>query len=235
MHQGALHEPSLKMTTVTVSPPPTRPIKYSGNAVTAPLGPFGTAKRIVQREGFLALYKGLGAVYVGIIPKMAIRFLSFEQYKEGLGRVMGSGSSTVFLAGLASGLTEAVLVVTPAEVCKIRMQGQYHSMMDPSQMKNRKYTNVLQTAATIVREEGVGALYKGLIPTMLRQGCNQAVNFTAYQWIKRKVLDVQGGSELHYWQSLVIGGLSGGMGPIVNNPLGKSFMSFSLNEGASRC
>jgi solute carrier family 25 (mitochondrial citrate transporter), member 1 len=220
MHQGALHEPSLKMTTATVSPP-ARAIKYSGAVVTAPLGPFGTAKRIVQREGFLALYKGLGAVYVGIVPKMAIRFLSFEQYKEILGGVMGTGSSTVFLAGLASGLTEAVLVVTPAEVCKIRMQGQYHSMMDPTQLKHRKYTNVLQTAATIVREEGMGALYKGLIPTMLRQGCNQAVNFTAYQWIKRKVLDSQGGSELHYWQSLVIGGLSGGMGPLVNNPLGK--------------
>jgi len=27
-----------------------------------------------------------------------------------------------FLAGLGSGVTEAVLVVTPAEVCKIRLQ-----------------------------------------------------------------------------------------------------------------
>jgi hypothetical protein len=219
MHQGALHEPSLKMSTTTISPP-TRPIKYAGNVVTAPLGPLGTAKRIVQREGFFALYKGLGAVYVGIVPKMAIRFLSFEQYKEALGGYMGNGSPTIFLAGLLSGLTEAILVVTPAEVCKIRMQGQYHSMMDPAQLKHRKYTNVVQTAATIVREEGLGALYKGLIPTMLRQGCNQAVNFTAYQWIKRQVLDSQGGSELQHWQSLMIGGLSGGMGPLANNPLG---------------
>ena len=30
---------------------------------------------------FFALYKGLTAVYTGIVPKMAIRFLSFEQYK----------------------------------------------------------------------------------------------------------------------------------------------------------
>jgi hypothetical protein len=29
----------------------------------------------------LALYKGLGAVLSGIIPKMAIRFASFEAYK----------------------------------------------------------------------------------------------------------------------------------------------------------
>jgi solute carrier family 25 (mitochondrial citrate transporter), member 1 len=228
MQTGGLHEPSLRMNISNIRPPPVRPISYSGPAVTAPLGPFGTAKRIVQREGFLALYKGLGAVYLGIVPKMAIRFLSFEQYKEALSKSIGSSSSTIFLAGLASGLTEAVLVVTPSEVCKIRMQAQYNSMIDPAQLKHRKYTNVLQTAVTIVREEGIQALYKGLIPTMLRQGCNQAVNFTAYQWIKTLVLNSTGDRELNPLQSLLIGGLSGGMGPLANNPLGKSASYKSL-------
>ena len=199
---------------------------HAGTTV-APLGPIGTAKRIVQREGFLALYKGLTAVYTGIIPKMAIRFLSFEQYKELLaaGRSKAgmddkiSSTAITFTAGLFSGLTEAILVVTPAEVCKIRMQSQHHSMMDPVQKQHRKYTNVVQTATVIVREEGLGALYKGVVPTMLRQGCNQAVNFTAYNLIKKKVMEYQGTSELASWQSLMIGGLSGGMGPMVNNPL----------------
>ena len=36
---------------------------------------------IVRRETPLALYKGLGAVLSGIVPKMAIRFTSFETYK----------------------------------------------------------------------------------------------------------------------------------------------------------
>ena len=53
--------------------------------MTASLGPFGTARRIVQREGPLALYKGLTAVYTGIVPKMAIRFVSFEYYRDVLG------------------------------------------------------------------------------------------------------------------------------------------------------
>jgi solute carrier family 25 (mitochondrial citrate transporter), member 1 len=194
-----------------------------GGAVTAPLGPIGTAKRIVQREGFLALYKGLTAVYTGIIPKMAIRFVSFEQYRDFLGqhqdRTGMSGTAVTFTAGLGSGLTEAILVVTPSEVCKVRMMGQYHSLMDPTQLARRKYTNVLQTAMVISREEGIGALYKGVVPTMLRQGCNQAVNFTAYNAIKRSVMEYQGSSSLEHWQSLLIGGLSGGMGPLVNNPL----------------
>lgn len=39
---------------------------------------------IVQRETPLALYKGLGAVLSGIVPKMAVRFASFETYKAWL-------------------------------------------------------------------------------------------------------------------------------------------------------
>ena len=35
----------------------------------------------MRRETPLALYKGLGAVLSGIVPKMAIRFASFETYK----------------------------------------------------------------------------------------------------------------------------------------------------------
>ena len=38
----------------------------------------------MKRETPLALYKGLGAVLSGIVPKMAIRFASFEAYKDWL-------------------------------------------------------------------------------------------------------------------------------------------------------
>lgn len=48
-------------------------------------GPIATAARIVSNEGFFALYKGLSAVMAGIAPKMAVRFTSFEAYKNWLG------------------------------------------------------------------------------------------------------------------------------------------------------
>ena len=60
--------------------------------------------------------------------------------------------------------------------------------MDPSRARHARYKNVVQTAALVAQEEGAGALYKGVVPTMLRQGCNQAVNFTAYGWGKRRLL-----------------------------------------------
>ena len=37
---------------------------------------------IVKKETAWGLYKGLGAVLTGIVPKMAIRFTSYEWYKQ---------------------------------------------------------------------------------------------------------------------------------------------------------
>jgi Mitochondrial carrier protein len=41
-----------------------------------------TGKDIVKRETAFVLYKGLGAVLTGIVPKMAIRFTAYEWYKQ---------------------------------------------------------------------------------------------------------------------------------------------------------
>jgi solute carrier family 25 citrate transporter 1 len=61
---------------------------------------------IVKKETPLALYKGLGAVMTGIVPKMAIRFTSFEAYKKLLANKetgMVSGQAT-FLGKLTTEL-----------------------------------------------------------------------------------------------------------------------------------
>lgn len=47
-----------------------------------PRGFLTTGVDIVRKETALGLYKGLGAVLGGIIPKMAIRFTSYEWYKQ---------------------------------------------------------------------------------------------------------------------------------------------------------
>jgi hypothetical protein len=48
------------------------------------------------------LYKGLGAVVSGIVPKMAIRFSSFELYKSWMADANGVVSTgSVFLGKLA--------------------------------------------------------------------------------------------------------------------------------------
>ncbi len=80
-------------------------------------------------------------------------------------------------AGLAAGVTEAVAVVTPMEVIKIRLQAQHHSMADPLDIP--KYRNAAHALYTVVKEEGAGALYRGVTLTALRQGSNQAGPFSS--------------------------------------------------------
>ena len=77
-------------------------------------------------------------------------------------------SANFFPAGLAAGVTEAVAVVTPMEVIKIRLQAQHHSMADPLDVP--KYRNAAHALYTVVKEEGFGALYRGISLTALRQG-----------------------------------------------------------------
>ncbi|KAK6543830.1 hypothetical protein TWF694_000558 [Orbilia ellipsospora] len=184
-----------------------------------PRGFIQTGVEIVRRETPLGLYKGLGAVVMGIVPKMAIRFSSFEIYK-GWGTNPETGKvppQWIFLSGLMAGATEAVAVVTPMEVVKIRLQAQQHSLADPLDVP--KYRNAAHCAFTVLKEEGVSALWRGVSLTALRQATNQAANFTAYTQMKQYALKYQGVEELPSYQHLCLGLVSGAMGPFSNAPI----------------
>ncbi|KAI0279072.1 succinate/fumarate mitochondrial transporter [Russula aff. rugulosa BPL654] len=196
-------------------------LSKSGRAPgTKPRGFVATGAMIVRRETPLALYKGLGAVLSGIVPKMAIRFASFESYKGWLAdRETGKTAvGNVFLAGLGAGVTEAVFVVNPMEVVKIRLQAQMHSLADP--LETPQYRNAGHAVYKIVHEEGFAVLYRGVTLTALRQATNQGANFTAYQELKKFAHRRQPElSELPTYQHMIIGLISGAMGPFSNAPI----------------
>ena len=105
------------------------------------------------------------------------------------------------------------------EVVKIRLQAQHHSMADPLDVP--KYRNAAHACYTVVKEEGIGALYRGVSLTALRQGTNQAVNFSAYSQFKLLLQSWQTDTnkELPSYQTMVIGLVSGAMGPLSNAPI----------------
>ncbi|KAJ9209223.1 hypothetical protein DTO166G4_9167 [Paecilomyces variotii] len=187
-----------------------------------PRGFVATGVEIVKKETALGLYKGLGAVLGGIIPKMAIRFTSYEWYKQLLAdKETGVVTSkATFLAGLAAGVTEAVAVVNPMEVVKIRLQAQHHSLADP--LDAPKYRSAPHALFTVIREEGFSTLYRGVSLTALRQGTNQAANFTAYTELKAFLQRAQpefADKQLPSYQTTLIGLISGAMGPFSNAPI----------------
>ena len=67
------------------------------------------------------------------------------------------------LSGMASGAT-AVCIGTPFDIALVRLQSD--SMAPPSEQRN--YKNVFDALVRTTKEEGVGALYKGLGPNIFR-------------------------------------------------------------------
>lgn len=208
-----------------------------------PPGFIKTGKTIYNNEGVLALYKGLGAVVIGIIPKMAIRFSSYEWYRTLLANEQTGKVSTgnTFIAGLMAGVTEAVMVVNPMEVVKIRLQAQHiaepivaaatisssatatatatATINSATATAPKHYKNAIHAAYTIVKEEGFGAMYRGVSLTAARQATNQGANFTVYSKLKEYLQSYHNKDVLPSWETSLIGLVSGAIGPFSNAPL----------------
>lgn len=65
----------------------------------------------------------------------------------------------------------------------------------------------------------------------------QAVNFTCYDIFKRKLSEYTGRETLAPWQHMILGGVSGGIGPCVNNPLDvvKTRLQKQVNDDVCVC
>ncbi|XHG04300.1 hypothetical protein AWENTII_007576 [Aspergillus wentii] len=127
---------------------------------------------------------------------------------------------TCLIAGLAAGVTEAVAIVNPMEVVKIRLQAQHHSLADP--LDTPKYRSAPHALFTVIKEEGFSTLYRGVSLTALRQGTNQAANFTAYTELKAALQRYQpeySNTQLPSYQTTLIGLISGAVGPFSNAPI----------------
>jgi len=137
-------------------------------------GVLDCAKKTVQTKGVLGLYSGLTTLVVGSIPKAAVRFAAFNQFKEMLKDKDGKLTPLrTMLAGMGAGVSEAILAVTPMETVKTKL------IADQNSAKPR-YNGLVHGVRTMVAEEGIGSIYKGLVPTMCKQGCNQATRFVIY-------------------------------------------------------
>jgi solute carrier family 25 citrate transporter 1 len=172
---------------------------------------------IIEREGARALWKGLTPFATHLTLKYTLRMGSNALFQVALADAETGKLSTAgrFTAGFGAGVLEAVVVVTPFEVVKIRLQQQRGVGRELL-----KYKGPVHCAATIVREEGIRGLWAGVAPTILRNGTNQAVMFSVkngidqYLWKKYE----GDGVTLLPWQSMVSGFLAGFAGPVATGP-----------------
>lgn len=171
------------------------------------MGMVGVAKHTLAEQGFFGLYRGYSALLLFSIPKNTVRFGAYQKAKNLL-FTDGSRISN-FCCGIFAGACESTLVVTPQETIKTKLVSDM--MTDKPQ-----YKNIFHGVSTIVRENGLGGIYKGYSATLLKQSSNQGVRFVVYtdtaklleQYIHVKMVT-----------DLLAGGFAGFCSVMANNPV----------------
>jgi solute carrier family 25 citrate transporter 1 len=112
------------------------------------------------------------------------------------------------MAGLMAGVTEATFVVTPMETIKTKL---IHDRISGQ----NKYRGLFHGISEIVKEKGLGGIYKGLGPTILRQGSNQGIRFFVYDDSKKFLSTYLNGQVATFFA----GGIAGAASVLGNNPI----------------
>uniref|UniRef100_A0AAQ4RHM4 Mitochondrial 2-oxodicarboxylate carrier n=1 Tax=Gasterosteus aculeatus aculeatus TaxID=481459 RepID=A0AAQ4RHM4_GASAC len=141
---------------------------------------FAQARRIINSEGF-----GLRGLNKGLTSTLGrhgvFNMIYFGFYFNVKDAIPSSPDPTLeflrkFAIGLVSG-TISSCVNIPFDVAKSRIQG---PQPVPGEIK---YRTCFQSMALVYREEGYLALYKGLVPKIMRLGPGGAVMLLVYEYV----------------------------------------------------
>ncbi|KAL2652412.1 hypothetical protein R1flu_020540 [Riccia fluitans] len=141
-------------------------------------------RRIVKEEGFWELYRGLGPSVVGVIPYAGTNYFAYDYLRTLYKKIFKTdeiGNLQTLLIGSASGAI-ASSATFPLEVARKRMQvGAIRGKL--------VYKNTVDCLASILREEGLAGLYRGLGPSCLKLVPAAGLSFMCYEALKRVLLE----------------------------------------------
>ncbi|CAN6559452.1 unnamed protein product [Malus baccata var. baccata] len=167
----------------------------AGDGAGAPKyrGLLGTMATIAREEGLAALWNGIipglqrqciyGGLRIGLYDPVKI-FL--------VGSAFG-GDIPLFhkiLAALFTGAL-AIIVANPTDLVKVRLQSEGKL---PAGVP-RRYAGALDAYSTIVRQEGLGALWTGLGPNVARNAIVNAAELASYDQVKETILKIPGSTD----------------------------------------
>ncbi|CAF2048703.1 unnamed protein product [Rotaria magnacalcarata] len=133
-----------------------------------------------QREGFRAFYKGLGATMLGYAPNWAVYFTVYQWSKKLFASHLSSLSfEHDMLINLFASVTAGAIsnmVIAPMWTIRTRMM---------TQSNHEDYRNSFHAAQKIYKTEGLYALYRGVIPSMIGL-VHVGIQFPLYEYLKKK-------------------------------------------------
>lgn len=136
-----------------------------------------------------------------------------RSYDDALRMLMGGMSAVV-----------AQTCCQPIETVKVRLQNEVRGKAPAAgeAAQKLKYGTFTNAFRVILREEGFfRGLYKGMAPATVRELSYSSIRFGLYVPIKTVMTKVSGGQKgpEPMWSKIVAGGLAGGIGSAVSNPV----------------
>jgi len=126
-------------------------------------------KKTVSGHGFSGLYKGASVRIFGAGAQQMFRWGAYTNisnlFRDENGKIGVVGNT---ISGIGAGVVEAVCAVTPVETVKTRVN-------DDMRRGTKNYTGSGDAIMKILRSEGPTGLYRGALPTIAKQACNQGV------------------------------------------------------------
>lgn len=169
--------------------------------------PLQVTRQMFRERGVLGFFRGMTAVAAGAAPAHAIYFASYEFFKERFGgnkSTLGHNPIPTGTAGvIATLLSDAVLV--PMDAVKQKRQ-----------LSIKQYRGTIDCIRTVLRVEGVRALYAGYTTTLTMNVPYNFLYFATYESL-RKIFKTS--SEFDPVAHIFAGGGAGVAAAGLTNPL----------------
>lgn len=157
-------------------------------------------KKIYRKEGVRGFYSGLQAPLILVTPVNAVIFssyaLSLAIFKCDPQEVDKCSYVTVCNAGILSGFVTAI-VNCPAERIKCLLQ-----------VPDCKYKGFMDCTRKIYQAGGIQSIFRGMIPTFLREMPGSGMYFVVYEMLRRNSADWFG-LQCESMATLLAGGMAG--------------------------
>ncbi|CAO1410571.1 unnamed protein product [Diamesa hyperborea] len=175
-------------------------------------GTFDAFSKISRNEGIRSLWSGLGPTLVLALPTTVLYFVAYEQIRV---RLKDYHSSKIpktdayqlpMWIPLIAGCTArcfAVTVVNPLELIRTKMQSERMS-----------YSEVGRAFKVMINKHGLLGLYKGLLPTILRDAPFSSIYWTSYETFKR----INNITQPTFRDSFIGGAISGSLAAFCTTP-----------------
>ncbi|KAG7006566.1 hypothetical protein G7Y79_00014g037410 [Physcia stellaris] len=179
---------------------------------------YSTYSKIFRQEGIRrGLYSGVTPAFLGSFPGTLIFFGVYECSKRHMIDA-GVNPSLAYLAGGFIADLSASVVYVPSEVLKTRLQlqGRHNN---PFFKSGYNYRSTLDAIRTIVRQEGVSALFHGYEATIWRDLPFSALQFAIYEQERKLAMRWAGSTDIGLSLEIATGATAGGMAGVITCPL----------------